>query len=175
MTRLGSGRLKLQRDWVAVDEVIGSAVLRLTRSFPGVAVETRIAPGLPLLFVHPALIEQAFFNILENAAKVSPPGAPVIASAARVEGNLIVDITDRGPGIPEEERRRIFDMFYSVRRGDRGPAGSGLGLTIVRGMIGAHQGRVEALPSPAGEGTTIRVTLPLPEHDSEESGVGAHE
>jgi two-component system sensor histidine kinase KdpD len=54
-------------------------------------------------------------------------------------------------------------MFYSVRRGDRSPAGTGLGLTIVRGMIGAHQGRVEALAGPGGVGTTIRVTLPLPE------------
>jgi two-component system sensor histidine kinase KdpD len=167
MTRLGSGKLKLQRDWVAIDEVITSAALRVRKLYPALHVETRLAPPLPLLYVHPALIEQAFFNILENAAKVSPPGVPVLVTARRVEGKLVVEIADRGPGIPEEERRRIFDMFYSVRRGDRSPAGTGLGLTIVRGMIGAHQGRVEALPGTDGLGTTIRVTLPLPDVPAE--------
>jgi two-component system sensor histidine kinase KdpD len=164
MTRLGSGKMKLQRDWVGIDEVLTSAVMRLRKLHPAIQVETRLAPELPLLYVHPALIEQALFNILENAAKVSPPGAPLLATAERGSDNkLVVQIIDRGPGIPEDERRRIFDMFYSVRRGDRSPAGTGLGLTIVRGMIGAHQGRVEALPGPGGAGTTIRVTLPLPE------------
>jgi two-component system sensor histidine kinase KdpD len=163
MTRLGSGKLKLQRDWVSLDEVLASAVVRLGKLHPAVPVETRVAAGLPLLYVHPALIEQALFNILENAAKVSPPATPVVATADRLGDQLVVDITDRGPGIPEEERRRIFDMFYSVRRGDRGSGGTGLGLTIVRGMIGAHQGRVEALAGPGSQGTTIRVTLPLAE------------
>ena len=74
-----------------------------------------------------------------------------------------IDISDRGPGIPEDERRRIFDMFYSVERGDRGKQGTGLGLTIVQGIVGAHMGRVEALPGLDGRGTTIRLTLPLGE------------
>jgi two-component system sensor histidine kinase KdpD len=74
---------------------------------------------------------------------------------------LHIDVSDRGPGIPEDERARIFDMFYSVARGDRAPQGTGLGLAICRGMIGAHGGNVEALPGEAG-GTTIRIALPLP-------------
>jgi len=80
----------------------------------------------------------------------------------RTEGDrLVLDVVDRGPGIPEDERARIFDMFYSVSRGDRAPQGTGLGLAICRGMIGAHGGSVEALPGDGG-GTTIRITLPLP-------------
>jgi len=78
-----------------------------------------------------------------------------------VDGRLRIDIGDRGPGIPEDERARIFDMFYSVERGDRGRHGTGLGLTICQGMIGAHGGSVEALPGADGRGTTIRITLPL--------------
>ena len=163
MTRLGAGGLKLQRDWVAVEELLSSAVARLRRLFPAVVVATRVEPDLPLLFVHPALIEQALFNVLENAAKFSPPGAPVVAAAAREDGKLVVEVTDRGPGIPEEERRRIFDMFWSAARGDSGRSGSGLGLTIVRGMVGAHGGKVEALAGPDGTGTRIRIALPLPD------------
>jgi two-component system sensor histidine kinase KdpD len=111
--------------------------------------------------VHPALIEQALFNILENAARFSPPGQAVRV-VVRPKGEQIqIDVIDRGPGIPEDERARIFDMFYSVSRGDRAPQGTGLGLAICRGMIGAHGGSVEALPGD-GIGTTIRITLPLP-------------
>ena len=59
------------------------------------------------------------------------------------------------------QRDRIFDMFYSVERGDRGGPGTGLGLAICRGMVGAHGGSVQALPGPDGRGTVIRITLPL--------------
>ena len=110
--------------------------------------------------MHPALVEQALFNVLENAAKFSPPGDAVTVDARVVEGALRIDVRDRGPGIPEDERRRIFDMFYSVERGDRGRQGTGLGLAITQGMIGAHGGSVEALPGADGRGTTIRITLP---------------
>jgi K+-sensing histidine kinase KdpD len=162
MTRLGSGAVKLHRDWVAVEEVLSSAVGRVCKVFPALQVETRVAADLPLLFVHPALIEQALFNVLENAAKFSPAGAPVLVTARRTDHELLVEISDRGPGIPEQARRRIFERFESAEAGDSGRRGSGLGLTIVRGMVGAHGGRVEALPGPEGSGTTIGVTLPLP-------------
>jgi two-component system sensor histidine kinase KdpD len=161
MTRLGHGGLSLNRDWIGVDELIGSAVGRLRRYQPAVRCELRIADGLAPLWVHPALIEQALFNVIENAAKFSPVDSPVrIEASDAADGSLRIDVSDRGPGIPEEERRRIFDMFYSVERGDRGGEGTGLGLTICRGMIGAHGGEVEALPGPDGRGTTIRITLP---------------
>jgi two-component system sensor histidine kinase KdpD len=84
-----------------------------------------------------------------------------VIDARRIEPTrLRIEVRDRGPGIPEDERRRIFDMFYSVSRGDRGREGTGLGLAICRGMIGAHGGEVEALPNPGG-GTILRIILPL--------------
>ncbi len=118
---------------------------------------------MPPLFVHAALVEQALFNVLENAAKFSPEGASIRVRARRDAGNLALEVTDRGPGIPDEERKRIFDLFYTAARGDRAPRGSGLGLTIVRGMIGAHGGKVEAIAGDGGVGTTIRISLPLAE------------
>ena len=138
----------------------------LRKLVPAARFDTRLHEGLPLLYVHPALVEQGLFNILENAAKFSPPGVPVAVAADLVDGQLRIDISDRGPGIPEEERRRVFDMFYTVARGDRGAQGTGLGLAICQGMMGAHGGIVEALPGRDGVGTTIRITLPLIEPPS---------
>ncbi|RYD14587.1 MAG: sensor histidine kinase KdpD [Lysobacteraceae bacterium] len=171
MTRLGHGGLALNRDWIGVDELIGSAVTRLQRYQPQARFDVSLADGLEPIWVHPALIEQALFNVIENACKFSPAGAAVAIDVRRVdleggalgsspEQALRIDVRDRGPGIPAEERARIFDMFYSVERGDRGSHGTGLGLAICRGMIGAHGGSVEALPGTAGRGTTIRITLP---------------
>ena len=161
MTRLGRGTLKLHRDWVDVTEVVVAATDRVRRCFPELALQTALPHDTVLLYVHPALIEQALFNVLENAAHFSPSGEVVRVEAVVTDDQLQIEVIDHGPGIPAEERARIFDMFYSVSRGDRGNKGTGLGLSICRGMIGAHGGNVVALPT-AGVGTTIRITLPLP-------------
>lgn len=160
MTRLGHGGLTLNRDWIGVDELVGSAVARLQRYEPTARFDIRLAEGLAPLWVHPALVEQAIFNVLENAVKFSPPGEAVAIDAHDDDEGLRIDVTDRGPGIPEDERKRIFDMFFSVERGDRGRQGTGIGLAITQGMIGAHGGHVEALPGPGGRGTIVRMTLP---------------
>lgn len=166
MTRLGHTGLSLNRDWIGVDELIGSATGRLRRYQPDVKFNLALVSELPPIWVHPALIEQALFNVLENAAKFSDPNEVIDVSARLTDGQLQVDVHDRGPGIPEEERSRIFDMFYTVERGDRGRQGTGLGLAIARGMIGAHGGSVQGLPGPDGCGTLIRITIPLLEPPS---------
>ena len=164
MTRLGQGGLVVQRDWIGVDELVGAAITRLQRHRPDarfrVVVDTELGP----VWVHPALVEQALYNVIENAVKFSPAGDAVDIAAHRAGGDppsLRIDVDDRGPGVPAVERERIFDMFYSVERGDRGHDGTGLGLAICRGMIGAHGGVVEALAGEGGRGTRIRITLPL--------------
>jgi two-component system sensor histidine kinase KdpD len=168
MTRLGHGALTLNRDWIGVDELIGSAIARLRRYRPEATFSLSVEPKLDPIWVHPALIEQALFNVIENAVTFSPPQTAVAISANRIDDRLRIEISDRGPGIPEEERRRVFEMFYSMERGDRARHGTGLGLAICRGMIGAHGGEVEALPGPAGRGTTLRITLPLQRPESAE-------
>lgn len=160
MTRLGHGGLALNRDWIGIDELIGSAVSRLQRYEPAARFAIHVETGLEPLWVHPALVEQAIFNVLENAVKFSPAGDAVAIDARDVGEDLRIDVADRGPGIPEDERKRIFDMFFSVERGDRGRQGTGLGLAITQGMVGAHGGRVEALPREEGHGTIVRMTLP---------------
>ncbi|MBN1379924.1 MAG: DUF4118 domain-containing protein [Gammaproteobacteria bacterium] len=161
MTRLGYGEMKLARSWVALEDILASATQRLHSVLVRLQIHTRIGDGIPLLFVHAALIEQALINILENAARFSPPDGAIQIEAQMLGQDLELTVTDQGPGIPEAERSKIFDMFYTVKKGDRISAGTGLGLAICQGMIGAHGGRIEALAGSQNKGTKIRIVLPL--------------
>jgi len=162
MTRLGHGSLQLARDWVDPGDILASALQRLQPLLSGLQVATRIEPGLPLLWVHPALIEQALVNVLENAIRFSASGGRLEISVLRQGNELQLAVADEGPGIPPEDRTRIFDMFYTAARGDRGGQGTGLGLAICQGMVGAHGGRVSVEDGLDGRGTTLRMHLPLP-------------
>ncbi|AXQ22355.1 sensor histidine kinase KdpD [Acinetobacter wuhouensis] len=162
MTRLGHEGLSLKRDWIGVDELVGSAVRRLQRYMPHAVIEVHLPEQSLSLFVHAALIEQAIFNVLENAAKFSPEQQAVIVDVMQVGDNEIeIAISDQGQGIPEDERDRIFDMFYTMERGDRGQYGTGLGLTIVKAIIGAHMGKISASSAKNNHGTCIRIILPI--------------
>ena len=162
MTRLGHEGLSLKRDWIGVDELVGSAVRRLKRYMPQAMIDLHLPQESLSLFVHAALIEQAIFNVLENAAKFSPENKAVIIDVVQMNDNEIeVAISDQGQGIPEDEREQIFDMFYTMQRGDRGQSGTGLGLTIVKAIIGAHMGQISASSAKNNIGTCIRILLPI--------------
>ncbi|CAI8967492.1 two-component system, OmpR family, sensor histidine kinase KdpD [Pseudomonas sp. IT-93MI4] len=161
MTRLGHGALKLARDWVAPADIVGSSLNRLRAVLAPLQVSTDVPSELPLLFVHAALIEQALVNVLENAARFSPAHGRLQLSAGASEDEIFFTVSDEGPGIPEEERAKIFDMFYTAARGDRGGQGTGLGLAICQGMVGAHGGRISVADGIDGHGTSITLHLPL--------------
>ncbi len=167
---LGHGTLKLARDWIGIDDIINAALRRTHDLLHNHPLIREVEPGLPLLYVHPALIEQALVNVIENAAKFSPDNGEIRIAAGREAGGILVTVSDNGPGIPPEEYTKVFDMFYTGNAGDRSKHGSGLGLAICHGMIGAHGGHIEARPSSRGQGTTIAIHLPLLEVPSEPKG-----
>ncbi|QXI36884.1 sensor histidine kinase [Pseudomonas xantholysinigenes] len=169
MTRLGHGSLKLARDWVAPGDIVGSALNRLRVVLAPLRVHTEVPGELPLLFVHAALIEQALVNVLENAARFSPAQGRLVLQVQVRDQQLCFAVSDQGPGIPLEEREKIFDMFYTAARGDRGGQGTGLGLAICQGMIGAHGGRILVGDGIDGQGTCITLCLPLPTQPATES------
>jgi two-component system sensor histidine kinase KdpD len=172
MTRLGHGGLKLIRDWTTPGDIIASALQRLQRVLAELQLEVVLPDSLPLLYVHPALIEQALVNVLENAARFSPPNGRLHVAVTVEAGSLSFVVSDEGPGVPEDERARIFDMFYTAARGDRGGPGTGLGLAICQGMIGAHGGRVFIGEGIDGHGASVTLELPLqpqPEMESDPS------
>ena len=162
MTRLGHGALKLARDWVSPGDIVGSALGRLRAVLTPLQVSIDVPPELPLLYVHAALIEQALVNVLENAARFSPAQGHLQVSAGVSDNQLFFAVADEGPGIPEDERAKIFDMFYTAARGDRGGQGTGLGLAICQGMVGAHGGHISVADGIGGRGTCITLFLPLP-------------
>ena len=165
MIRVESGALEVQRDWQPLEEVVGVALIRLEERLKRHPVTVRLPPDLPLLWVDGLLLEQVFVNLLENAAKYTPEGTPVEISAVAADGQVVVDVADRGPGIPPGEEVRVFEKFYrvpgSVDQGGGGAgAGVGLGLTICRGIVGAHGGRIWA-EQRSGGGAVFRFSLPL--------------
>jgi two-component system sensor histidine kinase KdpD len=161
MTRLESGGIRVRKDWHSLEEIVGSALDRMEKALGGRRVVTDLPAALPLVALDPLLIEQALINLLDNAVKHTPPDAPIEIAASVDDGVVSVLIADRGPGFAPDEVERVFDKFY---RGGTAASrsGAGLGLTIVRGILEAHGGRVVAENRPGG-GALFRITLPLGE------------
>ena len=160
MVRIESGGMSPRRDWVPLEEVLGSALLRLDAKLLGREVRLNLPEGLPLIPVDPVLFEQVFVNLLDNAVKYTPPGSPIEIGARFSGTELEIEAGDRGPGIAPGEEERIFEKFQ------RGPhaagGGVGLGLSICRGIVQAHGGSIVAA-NRAGGGTVFRIRLPLTE------------
>ena len=174
MTRVESGGLRVRREWVPLEELVGAALSRLESVLDTRPVHVSLAPGLPLLSVDPLLFEQVLVNLLENAAKYTPPGS-AIDIGGWVEGDgVAVEVRDRGPGIAPGDEQRVFEKFY--RGTGTAAVGAGLGLAICKGIVEAHGGTIR-VESRAGEGAAFRVTLPrvgeAPSVDAGETGDGA--
>lgn len=158
MTRLESGNIKVEKEWQPLEEVVGTTLLRLERLFGDHSLKTYLPDDLPLVPIDTLLIEQVLVNLLENAIKYTPTDSPIDLSAW-VEGQkVVVEVADRGPGLPVGDEKRIFDKFYRIR--PTTTSGVGLGLTICRAIIEAHGGKIWA-ENRSGGGAVFRFTLPL--------------
>ncbi len=160
MTRLESGKVKPHMEWCDVADLVQVALRHNDRILAGHKVELRIARPLPLVKMDFILMEQALNNLLFNAAVYTPPGTTVDVSALSTGGEIIISVSDRGPGLPPESLPHLFEKFY---RAPGTPAGgTGLGLSIVKGFVEAHGGRVEA-ENRSGGGAQFTIHLPVQE------------
>jgi len=158
LSRLEAGAAEPRADWVALDEVIASAIESLDR--PASDFALALDRDLPLVRADAAQLERAIANVLDNAVRHSG-GHPVSVRARGVGNRLLVRVVDRGPGVPPAQQERIFEPFYRAGTdGTGGHRGSGLGLAIARGLISVNGGRiwVESLP---GQGTTFAMEFPV--------------
>jgi len=160
MMRLEAGAVQLSKAWHSVDEVVGAALARLEGRLREHSINTAFPADLPLVFVDGVLLEQVVINLVENAVKYAPSGSTIDLFASASDREIIVEVADRGPGIPSGEEAFIFDKFYRGRLAREG--GVGLGLTICRGIVEAHSGRIWA-ENRSGGGALFRFSIPLPD------------
>jgi len=162
MTRLESGPLPVKTTLTELSDVIGSALRRASKVLADHDVQVRLEPALPLLDLDDVLFEQAVFNLLDNAAKYTPPHTRITISAWRENGRVMMQVADEGPGIPAGDLERIFDKFYRAGGADHRRAGTGLGLSICRGFIEAMGGTITAANRTDRPGAVFTITLPVP-------------
>jgi two-component system, OmpR family, sensor histidine kinase KdpD len=161
MARLQAGKVKLKREWQPLEDVVGSALKARSAALAGHTVHIDLPFDLPVLELDAVLMERVFCNLLENAAKYSPPGS-TINIAAHVKGNLVeVEVSDNGPGLPPGMEQRIFEKFTRGQE-ESAIAGVGLGLAIARSVVEAHGGTMHAHNQPAG-GACFVFTIPVGE------------
>ncbi len=163
MTRLASGTVVLNKQWHVLEEIIGSALARLRRELEGHPVRVEIPNDLPLLLLDGVLMEQAFFNLLENAVRYTPADSQIEITAL-VEGKRVeIKVIDNGPGLPAGTEARVFEKFFrgSSSTAD-GRRGAGLGLAICQGIVQSHGGQISARNRP-GSGAVFVISLPCEE------------
>jgi two-component system sensor histidine kinase KdpD len=171
MARIQSGDVKLNLQWQMLEEVVGSALRASALLLQQHQVSTQLAPDLPLLHFDALLLERVLCNLLENAAKYTPPGSHIVISAALRGPWVDLMVHDDGPGLPHGREEALFEKFTRGERESAKP-GVGLGLSICRAIVEAHGGKIKACPSPQG-GAAFVISLlrgtppPDPEPESE--------
>jgi K+-sensing histidine kinase KdpD len=174
MTRLASGTVAARREWVPVDELVGAALARVEPRLARHRVRTDVSGATALASVDPVLVEQLLVNLLENAARHTPPGTEVLVRAATDAGGTEIEVADGGPGVPPGDEERVFERFH---RGGRATGqGAGLGLAIARAIAEVHGGSLRAAARPGG-GASFLLRLPpggrsptVPAEPEEEAG-----
>ena len=153
VARLPQPRMEADDVASVVREVVAFARLEIERE--GCSVELEIADPLPTALFDEAQLRQALLNLLRNAREAMPAGGPIAVRVMAEGMGVVVDVDDRGGGIPEEIRSRVFDPFFSTKG-----EGTGLGLAITRHIVQAHGGTVTCEPRAEG-GTRFRLALPI--------------
>jgi two-component system sensor histidine kinase KdpD len=177
MARIQSGEVKLNRQWQPFEEVVGSALKLTQAALAGSRVEVDLDRELPLVEFDAVLIERVLCNLLENAANYTPAGSTIRLRAVASGKDLLVSVTDDGPGLPKGQEEAIFEKFTRGAR-ESATSGVGLGLAICRAIVEAHKGKIWAENNP-DRGARFSFTLPLgtppaiPQGIDEQPHVGA--
>src|SRR6266511_1821042 len=169
IARIEANALDPRLEATSLAEIAGWVVRRARSSASGGStgqrVDVHVPESIPPVLADPVLLEQVLANLLDNAVRYAA-GSPIAVTARELHGSVELRVIDHGPGIPEPERERVFDQFYRLKGGGRRPEGTGMGLSICRGIAAALRGglRVETTP---GGGATFILTLPVAARASE--------
>jgi two-component system sensor histidine kinase KdpD len=177
LARIEAGELRLRRRWGSVDEIITTALDRAEKIASLHKITVELEQDLPVVRVDARAVSEIVYSLVDNAAKYSPAGTPILIAASRAEGDMIrMSVEDSGQGIAVELRERVFDKFFrATQAGDTSknqPHGTGLGLAIARGIVEAHNGRIWIESGADGRGTRVVFTLPIGDDDEADVGTG---
>ncbi|EJC6872979.1 DUF4118 domain-containing protein [Vibrio parahaemolyticus] len=156
-TKLQHDTLKITKKDEPIANIVRDAVSRLPNYTEKVSMNMDDSVGY--LSVSRSLIEQAIFNVLDNAMRFSPENEPVEVSLSKQGSSCVIDVRDMGIGIKAEDAEKIFSLFYSGANNKSADSGTGMGLAVAKGIITAHQGEIQSMP--VSEGTLVRIRLPL--------------
>jgi two-component system sensor histidine kinase KdpD len=159
MSRIEAGALQPDLQAVDVEELVWERARRLRPRFGDVRLRVTLPPQLPLVRGDYSQLDQVVTNLLDNAARVAPPGSEVVVEGCAQDGHVELRVADAGPGVPPEAREAVFLPFH---RGDESGGTSGLGLAISKGIVEAHHGTISVEDSTAG-GATFVVRIPVDE------------
>jgi two-component system, OmpR family, sensor histidine kinase KdpD len=160
-TRISREQIKPRMEWIEPSDIVNSALERRRRRLNGHTVSLDLDSNLPFIYVDPVLIEQAFAQVVDNAAKYSPAGSTITVAAKRNGHGLVMSVHDTGVGLTEEESAQLGDRFFRGPRHASTISGSGLGLWIAKAFVSANGGRIEADSAGVNLGTTIAIRLPV--------------
>ena len=162
LVHIDSHKLRLRREMMVFAETVRESVKRLQPLAKKRGQEISVEITDPCeMFADPGKLAQVCYNIIENAIKYTPDGGKITVRLRRMGRDAVLDISDTGVGIPEEDLAHVFDRFYRVDKArSRDTGGTGLGLSIVQQIVRLHAGSV-TVQSKRGEGTTFTVQLPV--------------
>ncbi|WP_434340235.1 sensor histidine kinase [Motilimonas cestriensis] len=156
-TKLQHGAVKLHKTEESILNLIQHTMTRFPESQHRLHLISE--PSLPKLFICHSLIEQAIFNVIDNALRYSPADEIVNLKLYASDGEVVLEVCDKGPGITEQQKQQIFELFYSDSSQQYHNCGTGLGLTVAKGMVMLHLGKIEAVT--IDHGCMIRICLPV--------------
>ncbi|HEX2725972.1 MAG TPA: DUF4118 domain-containing protein, partial [Beijerinckiaceae bacterium] len=162
ITRVEAGALEINRDWLDVREVLHRAVATARRHGASQSFEVASPSDTPFIAADPNLLDQALANVVTNAMRYAGAAARIALEGRREGGEMVISVTDDGPGIDPHLLPRVFDRFVRASSGGDAGEGTGLGLAIAKGIVEAHGGSIAAVsPVRDGRGTRIVMRLPL--------------
>ena len=169
LARIEAGDLQLRRNWGPVDEMIEAAVARAEPLLKQRRLTINIENDLPIVRVDAHAVAEVIFTLIDNANKYSPARSGITINAQRAEHEMVkLSVADEGPGIPLQSRERVFEKFFrdNHQAMNGGAEGIGMGLSIAKGIVEAHGGRIWIEDNHDGQGTRVSFTVPVGDEES---------
>jgi two-component system, OmpR family, sensor histidine kinase KdpD len=166
-TRISRQQVKPRNEWIEPQDIVNSALERRRRRLSSHQLLLELDSNLPLIYVDAVLVEQAFVQIVDNAAKYSPAGSPITVAAKRNGSHVVLSVRDQGAGLTAQESAQLYERFFRGQRQLSTTSGSGLGLWIAQAFVSANGGKIEAASAGVDHGTTVAIHLPFATPTSE--------